>query len=153
MKIFELPFELITSVYEYSIEVFLGLTVALGLIFTPVPNCDEGSEAVAYGRSLTQYSLQRLFIDMEAFSRESHGAPRDISTPPGDTLPPPFADIDAVFVRLRNQRLMIRLEGCFDHHVDLWFDGILEQDKRPRQIVLSWGQFSHSGYEVLWSEN
>ncbi|MFG5382803.1 hypothetical protein [Yoonia sp. R2-816] len=53
------------------------------------------------------------------------------------------------------------LQGCMDHHVDFWFHGfmvswfhgIVEGDNPTRQIVLSWGEFSGYGCEVVWSEN
>jgi len=40
-----------------------------------------------------------------------------------------------------------------DHHVDLWFYGIVDNDEQPRHIVLSWGEFDGEGKEVLWNEN
>lgn len=71
----------------------------------------------------------------------------------GQKFPEPFSDIQATQIRPRQANIM--LEGCFDHHVYLLFEGYeAYKDREPRKrIKLQWGEFESSGSQILWEEH
>jgi hypothetical protein len=110
-------------------------------------DCDENSAAVDEARALSQARLAQMYFDMERLhdSGETYNrVPKN-----SDSAPPAFADIQYHNIILSNLRARLLLEGCFDHYVILYFEGIV--DDREPMIRLQWGELT--GSKVLWRSN
>ncbi|MBD5781528.1 hypothetical protein IEN85_18650 [Pelagicoccus sp. NFK12] len=118
--------------------------------------CDEDSEAVASARALTPERLERLYAQMaelvEKVKKEEVYIEYSVYD---DGIPEEFEDIGAISIEPVRGIPSIRLDGCFDHHIDLLFVGIgiIEPSSSEKQILLIWGEHSTAGEEVLWKEN
>ena len=120
------------------------------------PSCDEESEAVTYVRSLSSDRLARLYSDME---KHSFGADPILNTykPMDDSweikTPDEFKDLKVVRITPDDGNIMV--EGCFDHYVYMRFLGIghLKEFHKERGIELSWGEYTTSGKEIIWTKN
>lgn len=118
-----------------------------------MPNCDEDSKAVAYARSLSQERLKKLYYDMERLAADESLLDLCYEEKPGETFPEPFSDLQVL--KIRPQMANIMVQGCFDHHVYLRFEGFANKRsmQQQRQIVLSWGEREpQAGEQVLWKE-
>ena len=117
------------------------------------PSCGEDSEAVAYARSLSSERLERLYHDMELFSRNKKVPMTGYQTYNEEAyVPDEFADLDVALVRPRDGNIMV--EGCFDHYIYLKFEGVgrLSRQADKKRIILNWGEHPpHAGSEILWS--
>lgn len=118
-----------------------------------MPNCDEDSKAVAYARSLPQERLKKLYYDMERLASDKSLLDVCYEKKPGEKFPEPFSDLQVI--KIRPQMANIMVQGCFDHHVYLRFEGYVHKRsmQQDRQIVLSWGEREpQAGEQVLWKE-
>ncbi len=133
-----------------------GLTIVAAMLWVIaqfMPNCDEDSKAVAYARSLSQERLKKLYYDMERLAGDKSLLDLSYEKKPGETFPEPFSDL--LVVKIRPQMANIMVQGCFDHHVYLRFEGFAHKRsmQQERQIVLSWGEWEpQAGEQVLWKE-
>ena len=141
---------------EFWPRVFIVLAVlVLGFIAWFGTRCNAGSWKARKARSLPEERLEALYDAMKdlrstipadkSFSRSKY----DLT---GDQIPAEFQDLGCRVVRAGTDYPLIRLEGCFDHHLDLHFYGIGEPSDRgdhsPR-ITMASGD-SDRKEELLW---
>jgi hypothetical protein len=131
----------------------LALFGVVVLCFT-VGSCDGDSRAANDARKLPPQRLEKLFADMERL--------RALPDPSGSEhwglesaaeFPPEFRDLDCLAIRSKGDAPLIRLRGCFDHHLDLRFHGIGEPDLGDHHapgIFLNYGEVEDHD-ELLWS--
>jgi len=124
------------------------------IVFTgPIPSCTEDSDAVKYARSLSSERLSLLYEDMYKFyaNKTSPIGGYYVSSEEME-IPIEFEDLKVARIRPADANIMI--EGCFDHSVYLHFEGYRFKDTLElKQIILSWGEHSNAGKEVLWAEH
>jgi len=112
--------------------------------------CTESSEAVSYARGLSQKRLTQLYHDMEKFSNKDNLPIGGYSRHRKDReIPEEFQDLKVAKIRPSDGNIMV--EGCFDHYVYLNFYGFGKMKKRhpKKEIVLSWGEYTNAGSEVI----
>ena len=130
------------------------ILILIFIVFTgPTPSCTEDSDAVKYARSLSSERLSILYDDMYKFylSKASPIGGYYISSGEME-IPKEFGDLKVARIRPSDANIMI--EGCFDHYVYLHFEDYRFKDAPEiKQIILSWGEHSNTGKEVLWAEN
>jgi hypothetical protein len=121
---------------------FISLAITIGiLIFVShrfLPNCDEGSKAVALARSLSQARLLKLDEDMQKIQWKDHS----VGFIMGKNIPAEFQDLHPA--KIRPGRIM--LEGCMDTFVWLIFE---RPGEGKVKIVLTWGEGPYAGSQVL----
>ena len=131
----------------------LLFTTCTGTIiyFEDYITCDEDNEMVEFARSLSQERLSDFYLLMEESSaREDladggylHYGENAV------TLDPPK---DTVAFRVSPQVGSMELRNCLDHGVFMKFKGVglSKKDGEEREVILSWGEYSTSGSEVIW---
>lgn len=125
----------------FSILVFMFLYVVFLRVF---PNCTASSKQAENARMLSQEQLADLHKAMkelrESITFEHELERHDLME---EDIPELFrALLDPKLVRPGGYWPLVRLEGCFDHHLDLMFYGIGEpnEDKVSPRIVLVSGE-------------
>lgn len=143
----------ILKLVSLAIAVPLVLIVMLNVFTGPIPSCTEDSNAVKYARSLSSERLANLYEDMYKFYTNKTSPSGGYYVSSGEMeIPLEFADLKVARIRPADANIMI--EGCFDHYVYLHFEGYRFKDALElKQIVLSWGEHTNAGKEVLWAEN
>jgi hypothetical protein len=135
------------------IEITMLLAIICSIYGCSSISCTEKSDAVLYARTLTQDRLTRLYQDMKRFSTKNDLPLGGFNKYHKETkTPKEFKDLKVVKIRPADGNIMIK--GCFDHYVYLNFHGYgtLKTIYPKREIVLSWGEYTNAGSEVIWSE-
>lgn len=121
------------------------------IYFDDYISCDENNEMVEFARSLSQERLSHLYSSMEEYSLKDDLPEDGYHLYRDDVISPePFKDIPAS--RIWPQTGRMELRKCFDHGVFMSFKGVgrYKQYDKEKQIVLSWGEYSTEGSEVIW---
>ncbi len=135
------------------IEILILFVIIGSICGCSSTSCTENSDAVSYARFLSQERLSQLYQDMERFSIKNNLPLDGYSKHRKDIkIPKEFKDLKVVKIRPADGNIMIK--GCFDHYVYLHFHGYGDMMKfnPKREIVLSWGEYTNAGSEVIWSE-
>jgi len=130
----------------------LVLIVVGSAVFVPNYDCSSTSPAVARARALSQEELAALYAEMAELSSKEKLSPWFASVSLVDELPKRVAMLEPQKVRF--DRPSIVLEGCFDHSVIMYFNGIpaTKLARHEPGIDLQWGEFEpESGHEQLWA--
>lgn len=131
-----------------------GLAVAgLIVLIWLFPNCDASSSQAKMARGLPPERLAELYRTMgELYGALPEDEKKYQQTLFGEKVPKEFEGLKCDVVRVGgNYPGILRLEGCFDHYLDMKFYGIGEAstgDNSPR-ITLQSGEFEILE-EELW---
>ena len=122
---------------------FLALLVLAGC---GGPDCSEGSEKASLVRALSQERFSDLLLYSKGLdSEQSVQHHHDLEKNP---LPSEISDLPVKLVRVNEKQVLYRLEGCFDHHLDLV---VLKDGKDSPRIELRSEEVPRI-IEVLWQK-
>jgi len=122
---------------------YLFITVFL-LAGCGVGDCEKDSETAIFARNLPKDRLGLLFQYSETLGEESSKEHYYDGTP----LPEEISDLPIKVLRVDKRKVLFRLEGCLDHHLDLVV--VRTGDNSPR-IELRSGEVPRIK-EVLWAK-
>ncbi len=132
------------------ILVLLGVVALVRLS----PDCSSTSRQADKARALSEDQFTKLHEAMTAlvmsFPMEDRIIPHQYT---GKSIPRDFLDLSPVLIRLGDSPL-IRLEGCYDEHLDLRFFSVGEPDDvgdHSLRIVLVSGDYDMPK-EILWQQ-
>ena len=142
----------------WILRVFLGIAgaaVAVVLLFSmafvllfgppPYPRCDGDSPKARAARAFSDAEFRRIFEDVGRLRpeklREYH-----VEAPPEFD----YLDISGIPSSSTPDRVLLRLEGCFDTYLYLVVLGANGNSSREARIDLAYGEGPDSGFETLW---
>lgn len=127
---------------------FFLIGIILGLIFfRSASDCSGDSKSAEYVRSLSSQRLSKLYDDMEKFYYMNQESPYKEYSIYGETaVPKEFSDLKVISIR--PGRVHIKVVGCFDNYMYLYFNGIREPGEK--EIVLQYGEHEVIK-EKIWS--
>ena len=127
----------------------LCLVVLPGLLAAcdPLP-CDGDSAVAVATRELGQERLRKLAHDIDALWLARPNSAQPVVYRSRDNMPPEFEELDVRMLRVHNDRAILRLRGCFDHHLDL---AVARDESGVWYIALQYGQGPWAGRETLWT--
>ncbi|MFT7561836.1 MAG: hypothetical protein ACI93R_003767 [Flavobacteriales bacterium] len=110
--------------------------------------CSEHSQALGYVRSLSQERLEQLYTDIVRY------ADKDVESLPGgihtDTEDVAIEFQDLLVESIQPTHGQITVEGCFDHYVYLYFDGIRKSNNGAPAIRVTYGKDEDAKEETIW---
>jgi hypothetical protein len=129
--------------------------VGFALLLLMVPDCGADSKQARMAKALSQERLASLHHAMKqlwaAIPEQERGfASMKFS---GEKIPREFGGLHARWVGIHHGSSIIRLQGCFDHHLDLVFHGVGEPTGpvvEPPRIDLRSGEHAMMRTETLW---
>lgn len=110
--------------------------------------CGEGSRYVAYARSIPEVRIKKMYFDLKKYvdkGQEFRWIRGNQKESPVD-----FSDINYknLYLSKRSFKSRFLLNGCFDHHIIIYFSGVIDDDTPSAKLV--WGEGPSAGSEILW---
>ena len=102
--------------------------------------CGADSKKVTYAKALTNLQLEKLFNDTTEFFQTNERIHFQ------GELPAQFKDLGIKVIRV-HRGVHLRLQGCFDHHVDL-----VVFDQGENQRIELWYGEENFQKDVLWKQ-
>ncbi len=133
---------------DYVIFVISFLTFLSSQDHTIEGSCGEGSKYVTYARAIPKERIKQIYFDLKKYidKGQEFRAIRDNQ----NESPVEFSDIKYknLYLSKRSFKSRFLLNGCFDHHVIIYFSGIIDDDIPSAKLV--WGEGPSAGSKILW---
>lgn len=122
-----------------------GLVIVFGAVIVSSSDCGSTSKAAKFARGLSQRRLADIHEEIVRLKR-TVGENFSDQQLTGNRIPVELQDLKPKLIRLGADRMsssIIRLDGCYDDHLDLVID------EQPERISLRTSEISKNR-EVLW---